>query len=66
MSQFVFYLRTEEGYFERLGNMILIGPDALLDSYQYEEHLIDFPETSIFWARDEGASVGIARLATSP
>jgi hypothetical protein len=65
MSKFVFYLRTKEGHIERLGNMIAIGPESLLDSYQYEESLIDFPEPAVFWASDEGSSMGMAPLTAS-
>ena len=65
MSKFVFYLRTKEGHIERLGNMIAIGPASLLGFYQYKEPLIDFPEPAVFWASDEGTSMGMAPLTAS-
>jgi hypothetical protein len=66
MSKFIFYLRTAEGHIERLGNMIAIGPESILDSYQYEEPLMDFPEPIVFWASEEGSSMGMAPLISSP
>jgi hypothetical protein len=62
MSRFVFYLRTREGHIERLGNMITEGTRSILGSYQYEEPLTGFPEHTVFWANDEGVSVGLALL----
>lgn len=66
MSEFVFYLRTEEGRIERLGNMVTVTSESILGSYQYEEVLIDFPEPIVFWANEKGVSVGIAPLISSP
>ena len=63
MPKYVFYIRTEEGNIERLGNIIVDRPDgALLGSYEHEEPLIDFPETAVFWATELGSSMGIAPL----
>ncbi len=65
MSRFVFYLRTKEGRIEHLENMITEGTKSILGSYQYEEVLIDFPEPLVFWANDEGVSVGLAPLVST-
>ena len=66
MSEFVFYLRTEEGRIERLGNMVTVTSESILGSYQCVEVLTDFPEPVVFWANEEGVSVGIAPLISSP
>ena len=62
MPRFVFYLRSQRGDIERLGNVTALGPDRLLGSYQHKELLVDFPEPIVFWASDEGSTVGIAPL----
>ncbi len=62
MGEYVFYMRTDEGHLERLGNMIVIGHNSLLGSYEYEEALVNFPEFTVFWANEQGSSVGIAPI----
>ena len=66
MTKFVFYVRTQEGKIQRLGNMITDTSESILASYRYEEVLIDFPEPLVFWANGKGLSVGIAPLISSP
>ena len=64
MPKYVFYIRTQEGNIERLGNIIVDRPEgALLGAYAHEEPLMDFPETAVFWASELGLSMGIAPLA---
>lgn len=62
MYKFVFYLRTEEGHIKRLENMAVIGTIDFLSSYQYPQPLSGFPESAVFWAKEEGLSMGIAVL----
>ena len=59
MRTYVFYHRTLKGSIERLANLISDHPD-LRGSYNHEESLVDFPETTVFWAEAEGESLGVA------
>lgn len=66
MSEYVFYLRTEEGHIQRLSNIIATPRDGLLSDYTYKQTLINFPETTVFWASELGATIGIAPLISDP
>ncbi|WON73903.1 hypothetical protein [Nitrosospira sp. Is2] len=62
MSKYVTYLRTLEGNIERLPKAVTtqLGP------YHYEETLVGWPESKVYWANDRGPAVGLAPLdATS-
>ena len=60
MAHFVYYLRNTEGCIERLSNVIAIGPTGLLGGYKHEEQITGFPEPTVFWASNEGSTVGMA------
>ncbi|MBA2658318.1 MAG: hypothetical protein H0U72_01845 [Nitrosospira sp.] len=62
MGEYVFYLRTEEGHIQRLSNIIATPRDYLIGDYRYKETLINFPETTVFWASELRSTVGIAPL----
>ncbi|PTR16079.1 hypothetical protein C8R31_10293 [Nitrosospira sp. Nsp2] len=62
MSKYVTYLRTLEGNIERLPN----ATATQLGPYHYEETLVGWPESKVYWANDRGPAVGLAPLdATS-
>lgn len=65
MRKFVPYVRTAEGYIERISYAIFNSPDDSLDPYLHEEPLVGWPESRVFWAKDAGPSVGIAPLISS-
>lgn len=66
MRKFVPYVRTAEGYIERISYAIFNSPDDSLDPYLYGEPLVGWPESQVFWAKDTGPSVGIAPLISLP
>ena len=66
MAKFVYYLRNRQGGIERLNSVMAIAPDGLLAAYKHEEQVTGFPESTIFWARNEGATVGVAPLTAYP
>lgn len=61
MSKHVTYLRTFEGNIERLPNAITQLGNSL-HPYQYEETLVGWPESKVYWANDRGPAVGLAPL----
>lgn len=65
MRKFVPYVRTAEGYIERISYAIFNSPHDFLDPYVHEEPLVGWPESRVFWAKDAGPSVGIAPLISS-
>jgi hypothetical protein len=71
MCRFVPYIRTAEGYMERISFAIYNSPDEVLYPYIYEELLVGWPEHKVFWAAKSGPCVGVApvssyKLATAP
>jgi hypothetical protein len=62
MANFVYYLRNTDGCIKRLSNVIAIGPTGLLGGYKHEEQITGFPEPTVFWASNEGSTVGVAPL----
>ena len=66
MSTHVTYLRTLEGNIERLPHAITTQLGNSLQPYNYEETLVGWPESKVYWANDRGPAVGLAPLnATS-
>ena len=63
IRQLVPYIRTADGHIERISGAIYNSPDEVLGPYVYEEILVDWPESKVFWAKKSGASVGVAPLA---
>ena len=62
MSNYVTYLRTREGSIERLPNAITTQLDNSLHPYDYEEALVGWPESKVYWANDRGPAVGLAPM----
>jgi hypothetical protein len=46
--------------------VIAIGPTGLLGGYKHEEQITGFPESTVFWASNEGSTVGVAPLGSYP
>lgn len=67
MGIYVPYVRTAEGYIARISEARYTSPYDFLDPYVYEEPLVGWPESKVFWAKEIGPSVGVAPLsALSP
>ena len=64
MVKFVPYVRTVEGYIERRSYAVFNSPDGTITPYVYEEELAGWPESKVYWASKEGASVGLAPLGS--
>lgn len=68
MFKYAVYIRTEEGYIERMKNVIsnlpydARAPYGSLTPYVHEEELVGFPESVVLWETGTGASVGIAPI----
>jgi hypothetical protein len=69
MPSYAVYIRTKEGYVERMKNIISHLPhiarplSEASNPYIYEEALVGFPEPMVLWAASTGPSVGIAPLS---
>jgi hypothetical protein len=66
MYQLIPYVRTADGHIERISYAIYNSPDDVLEPYIYEERLVGWPETKVFWAKKSGACVGVAPTPSSP
>ncbi|PTR17670.1 MULTISPECIES: hypothetical protein [unclassified Nitrosospira] len=66
MAKFIYYLRNTQGRIQRLDNVIAIAPHGLLAGYKHEEQVTGFPESTVFWARNEGSTVGVAPVTACP
>jgi hypothetical protein len=64
MAKCITYVRDTEGKIERKPNVITNCPDDSMDPYFYEETLVGFPESKVYWANSVGPSVGIAPTAS--
>ena len=70
MPSYAVYIRTKEGYIERMKNVVSHLPhiarplSGTSNPYIYKEALVGFPESMVFWAASTGPSVGIAPLST--
>jgi hypothetical protein len=68
MFEYAVYVRTEEGYIERMDNVISNlpydprGAYGSLSPYVHEEALDGFPELVVLWKNSTGPSVGIAPI----
>jgi hypothetical protein len=60
MCRFVPYIRTAEGYIERVSFAIYNSPHDVLYPYIHEQCLLGWPEPKVFWAAKSGPSVGVA------
>jgi len=66
MCQFVPYMRAADGHIERISFAIYNCPHDVLEPYVHEEHLVDWPESTVFWAKKSGACIGVAPMSSSP
>lgn len=66
MTQLIPYIRTAEGKIERVPHAIYNSPDDGLDPYVYEESLVGWPESKVFWAKESGPCIGVAPISSSP
>ena len=64
MCRFVPYLRSPEGYIERVSYAIYNAPYEFLYPYIYEQPIEGWPEQKVFWATKSGPSVGIAPISS--
>ena len=62
MAKYVPYVRTKEGYIERKSYAIFNASDSCLVPYIYEESLVGWPESKVYWASEAGPCVGLAPL----
>ncbi len=62
MPKYVPYVRTQEGYIERISFAIFNSSDGHPPLYTYEQPVSGWPESKVFWAHETGPSVGIAPI----
>ena len=62
MAKYVPYVRTPEGHVERKSYAVFNSSDTSLSPYVYEELLVGWPESKVYWANEAGPSVGLAPL----
>ena len=60
MCRFVPYIRTAEGYIERVSFAIYNSRLDVLYPYIHEQCLLGWPEPKVFWAAKSGPCVGVA------
>ena len=60
MTEYVVYMREQNGKIERVDYAFANYPDGPVQFYVYEEQLAGFPESKVFWAAHTGPSLGIA------
>ena len=56
------HVRTAEGYIERIPEASYTSPYDFLIPYAYEERLVGWPESKVFWAKESGPCLGVAPL----
>ena len=61
MAKYVPYVRTLEGYVERKSYAVFNSSDTSLSPYVYEEPLVGWPESKVYWASEAGPFVGLLR-----
>ena len=62
MPKYVPYVRTAEGYIERISYAIFNSSDEHPPLYIHEQPVSGWPESKVFWAHETGPSVGIAPI----
>ena len=62
MPKYVPYVRTAEGYIERISYAIFNSSDEHPPLYIHEQPVSGWPESRVFWAHETGPSVGIAPI----
>jgi hypothetical protein len=64
MTEYVVYMREQDGKIERVDYAFANYPDGPVQFYVHEEQLTGFPESRVFWAAHTGPSLGIAPRAS--
>lgn len=62
MIKCVTYIRDTDGKIERKPNLTTDCADDSMDPYFFEDQLVGFPETKVYWASEVGPSVGLAPI----
>ena len=71
MFKYAVYILIEEGYIERMKNVVsnlpydARAPYGSLTPYVHEEELVGFPESVVHWEKSTGPSVGLALINPS-
>jgi len=65
MTEYVVYMREQNGKIERVDYAFANYPEGPVQFYVYEEQLTGFPESKVFWAAHTGPSLGIAPVTCS-
>lgn len=60
MGQLVPYIRNPDGSIVRVSDGIYQSSSKELDPYLFEEQLIGWPESRVYWAKQFGPCLGIA------
>jgi hypothetical protein len=60
MGQLVPYIRNPDGSLIRVADGIYQSSSKQLDPYLFEQRLIGWPESRVFWEKPFGPSVGVA------
>jgi hypothetical protein len=60
MSKLVPYIRNPDGKIERVADAMYDTESNLTAPYLYEESLVGFPESKVYWAKKFGPSLGLA------
>lgn len=63
MASYVLYVRAK-GVITRNSRIILRNYSSI-EPYIYEQTLIDWPETKVFWEKEHGDSTGLALVSFS-
>ncbi|SEP36906.1 hypothetical protein SAMN05216316_2652 [Nitrosovibrio sp. Nv6] len=61
LKKYVLYIRNKAGSVERKGFATFLCYWSQVP-YVYEEVLVEWPEKKVFWANDEGPSIGMAPM----
>ena len=61
MANYVLYIRTQYGVIKRNEHAAFKWNEPL-DPYIYEEALVGWPESKVFWDKKVGYSIGIAPI----
>jgi hypothetical protein len=64
MNSYVVYIRTAQGEIIR-SRHINLRADTSIEPYIYEEKIVGWPETTVFWDKKEGDCVGLAPTDSS-
>ena len=63
MSEYILYIRRTDGSISRYENFRFRGLEAAA-IYIYEETLVGWPESKVFWQHKDSYSAGLAPIET--